>query len=205
MSPESNGPTLPDWSEKHPCLRGKWEWFYSHTLTERGGQAGFRVYTDKKRRFKGEKYAFEDTQLESPISKLDLKKEQENHHASTFQLEMKCIQVNNKKKKHDKWFLIQRIALIENSHTHFRMWYLTDQSTPAGLSLCLGCGLLATGPCSYRNAMGRGGSAKVREGRALHQYCFYHITSTTEQLQCASAHKDATIICAAHLCALQWN
>lgn len=84
-----------------------------------------------------------------------------------------------------------------NSHTRYRMWYLTDQSTPAGLSLCPGCGLLATGPSSYRNGLGRGGSARVREGRALHQYCFYHITSTTEQLQCASAHKDAAIMCAA--------
>lgn len=109
------------------------------------------------------------------------------------------MHAGKKKKKNDKWFLNQRLALIVNSHTHFRMWYLTDQSTPAGLSLCLGCGLLATGPCSYRNAMGRGGSAKVREGRALHQYCFYHITSTTEQLQCASAHKDTTIMCAAYL------
>lgn len=47
----------------------------------------------------------------------------------------------------------QRPALIVNSHTHGRMWYLTDWSTPAGLSLCLGCGLLATSPSSYRNAM----------------------------------------------------
>ncbi len=54
--------------------------------------------------------------------------------------------------------------MIVNSHTHYRMWYLTDQSTPAGLSLCLGCGLLATGPSSYRNGMGRGGSAQSQGG-----------------------------------------
>lgn len=95
------------------------------------------------------------------------------------------------------FFFFKRLALMVNSHTRYRMWYLTDQSTPAGLSLCPGCGLLATGPSSYRNGLGRGGSARVREGRALHQYCFYHITSTTEQLQCASAHKDAAIMCAA--------
>ena len=107
-----------------------------------------------------------------------------------------------KETKHDTWFLNRRLALMVvwwYSHTHYRMWYLTDQSTPAGLSLCLGCGLLATGPSSYRYAMGRGGSARVREGRALHQYCFYHITSTTEQLQRASAHKGAMIICNVHI------
>lgn len=58
----------------------------------------------------------------------------------------------------------QRLALIVNSHNHYRMWYLTDQSTPAGLSLCLGCGCLATGPSSYRNGMGRGGSAQSQGG-----------------------------------------
>ena len=56
--------------------------------------------------------------------------------------------------------------MIVNSHTHYRMWYLTDQSTPAGLSLCPGCGLLATGPSSYRNGMGRGGSAAQSQGGA---------------------------------------
>lgn len=61
-------------------------------------------------------------------------------------------------------FYTKRFTLIVNSHTHYRMWYLTDQSTPAGLSLCLGCGLLATGPRSYRNGMGRGGSAQSQGG-----------------------------------------
>lgn len=67
-------------------------------------------------------------------------------------------------KNHDNCFLNQRLALIVNSHTHYRMSYLTDQSTPAGLSLCLGCGLLATSPSSYRNGMGRGGSAQSQGG-----------------------------------------
>ncbi len=37
MSAESTGPTLPDWSEKHQRLRGKWEWFCSqHWQREEG-------------------------------------------------------------------------------------------------------------------------------------------------------------------------
>lgn len=57
------------------------------------------------------------------------------------------------------------LALIVNSPTHFRMWYLTDRSTPAGLSLCLRCGLLATSNQQLSQRNGEEDRRRVWEGR----------------------------------------
>lgn len=110
------------------------------------------------------------------------------------------------KLKKTNTFLNQRLALIVNSHTHYRMWYLTDQSTPAGLSLCLGCGLLATGPSSYRNGMGRGGSAQSQGGAGTASILLlpYHLHHRAAAV-CLSTQRHCNNVCSISHISLQRN
>lgn len=98
--------------------------------------------------------------------------------------------------------------MIVNSHTHYRMWYLTDRSTPAGLSLCLGCGLLATSPSSYRNGMGRRGSAQSQGGAGTASILLlpYHLHHRAAAVcLCTQRHRNNVCSISHYFCALQWN
>lgn len=135
--------------------RGKWEWFSTQRWQKKGGgQAGFRVYAGAEQNQEGVKCAFPDTltafylEIEQPYANAFPCLASKLWNAHRWKEEKRNMTCNFFLKKNP-----QRPALIVSSHTHGRMWYLTDRSTPAGLSLCLGCGLLATSPSSYRNAM----------------------------------------------------
>lgn len=197
MSPAVSGPALPDWNEKHQ----DWE--------ENGSD--FIHPTDKKTRtgaFRKEGLDYAKEENRTKTEKVFLGKE-------AFCLSFRCrlpdktyTKVKTKTNKQTGCDLNQRFAVAINSYTHYRMWYLTDQSTPAGLSLCLGCGLLATRPSSYHSARERGGSVRLREGRALHQCCFYHITSAAASI-CTQRHPNnacsAFLSTAVELCRIsQW-
>lgn len=94
-------------------------------------------------------------------------------------------------------FKNHRVTLIVRPHAHFRMWFLTDRSTPAGLSLCPWCGLLATATGSYCNGMGRrregggGGGSTQRGGLRINTAPTISPPSSAEQLQRAGEHKGS--------------
>lgn len=63
MSPESTGPTLPDWSEKHRRLKGKMGVIFYTTLTKKKEEDGLALGStlERSRIKRGGKCAFPDT------------------------------------------------------------------------------------------------------------------------------------------------